>query len=103
MDKQKEPVAVVVAVVDLRTLFQEWRQTPVRVAAQLAGSSYSLQLQTDQKKEPANANNDSSPHQNDNNGPDSSKKKVVLVKRKHGYSRMSKKKKTGKLSFAGAD
>jgi hypothetical protein len=101
MDKQKEPVAV--AVVDLRTLFQEWRQTPVRVAAQLAGSSYSLQLQTDQKKEPANANNDSSPHQNDNNGPDSSKKKVVLVKRKHGYSRMSKKKKTGKLSFAGAD
>lgn len=104
--KQTKPAA------DLLTFFQEWRQTPVLPAADplhyhavkekedreaLFLDKESPCASTTHNNLPAAAAGANSPVQQP-------KQKVVQIKRKHGFTRIpAKKKKTGKLKFAGVD
>jgi hypothetical protein len=115
--KQAKPAAAA-AVVDLLVLFQEWRQTLVRVVKPVPAASAADPLHSVPQKEhgakvcldrasPGAAAHDNvpatggSPSVTNNVQPP---KKVVQAKRKHGFARIpAKKKKTGKLKFAGAD
>ena len=108
--QKRVPVAPAAAGVDLLTLFQEWRQTPVVKPAALPTADPLHPHAAPEKKHgavgflgresPGATTQDSVPA----GGTPAEQKKVVQIKRKHGFTRIpSKKKKTGKLKFAGAD
>jgi hypothetical protein len=112
--KVKPPAAAAAppAAMDLVTLFQEWRRTPVvkSVALPVADPLHSHAAPEKEhggpvgfldRESPGGATTlDSVPA----GGSPAEQKKVVQIKRKHGFTRIpSKKKKTGKLKFAGAD
>jgi hypothetical protein len=107
--QKSKPAAPAPAAVDLLTLFQEWRQTPVaKPVPAKADSLYSHAVPEKEhgavgfpgRESPGATTQDSVPA----GGTPAEQKKMVQVKRKHGFTRIpSKKKKTGKLKFAGAD
>jgi hypothetical protein len=113
VEKQKLKPAPAPVVVDLLTLFQEWRQTPVvkpvpAAADPLLSASekeHGGAVCLDSKESPgATTTHDNVPVGGSDSPGVQQKQKVVQIKRKHGFTRIpSKKKKTGKLKFAGAD
>jgi hypothetical protein len=118
VQKQKQAKPATAAVVGLLTLFQQWRQTPVRVVKPVQPASAADPLHSAAEKEygaklfldqvsPGTATHDNVPATGGSPSVTTVQqqpKKVVQIKRKHGFTRIpAKKKKTGKLKFAGAD
>jgi hypothetical protein len=119
--QKRIPVAAPAApAMDLITLFQQWRQTPVvkSAAAPLVDPLHTHAAAEKEhcgavlfldKESPGGGGASTSALDSVSAGGSPAaqsepKQKVVQIKRKHGFSRIpSKKKKAGKLKFAGAD